>query len=385
MVEEVVMLELDMLDRAEAVANRPRLAIESNLGGQGWCVRARNLAPGFAASLGGRVDSLLRVKVAETGDRNDESLPDISGDHEILGDGLRFIPHFPFESGVPFRAILDLGALGQPGLAEIQTLEFSFRREMTAAETEVKQVFPSKDVLPENLLRLYVVLSSPMQRGRAADNIAILGPDGSPVPDVLYRAPVELWDSSMTCLTVLLDPGRLKRGVGPNRMLGPPLGAGQRYALAVGPGMIDMHGRPLREGFAKSFTVSEAVREPVAIEKWTIRPPEMGGRQPVELLFPRQLDWAQLWRGITVASESGQPISGRIDIDMGETRWRFTPDAPWQEGAHSVRVSPDLEDICGNTPYGPFDRPIRLADAVAREAAILSIPFEVRRSERVSG
>jgi hypothetical protein len=385
MVEEVVMPELHILDRAEAVANRPRLAIESNLGGQGWCVRARNLAPGFAASLGGRVDSLLRVKVAEAGDRNDESLPDISGDHEILGDGLRFIPHFPFESGVPFRAILDVGALGQPGLAEIQTLEFSFRREMTAAETEVKQVFPSKDVLPENLLRLYVLLSSPMQRGRAADNIAILGPDGSPAPDVLYRAPVELWDSNMTCLTILLDPGRLKRGVGPNRMLGPPLRAGQRYTLAVGPGMIDMHGRPLREGFAKSFSVSEAVREPVAIEKWTIRPPEMGGRQPVELVFPRQLDWAQLWRGITVASESGPPISGRIDIDLGETRWRFTPDAPWQEGAHSVRVSPDLEDICGNTPYGPFDRPIRLADDVAREAAILSIPFEVRRSERVSG
>jgi hypothetical protein len=385
MVEEVVMPELDRLDRAEAVANRPQLAIESNLGGQGWCVRARNLAPGFATFLGGRVDSLLRVKVAEAGGRNDESLPDISGDHEILGDGLRFIPHFPFESGIPFRATLDLGALGQPGLAEIQTLEFSFRREMRAAETEVKQVFPSKDVLPENLLRLYVVLSSPMQRGRAADNIAILGPDGSPAPDVLYRAPVELWDSNMTCLTVLLDPGRLKRGVGPNRMLGPPLRAGQRYTLAVGPGMIDMHGRPLREGFAKSFSVSEAVREPVAIEKWTIRPPEMGGRQPVELVFPRQLDWAQLWRGITVASESGQPISGRIDIDLGETRWRFTPDAPWQEGAHSVRVSADLEDICGNTPYGPFDRPIGLADDVAREAALLSIPFEVRRSEGVSG
>jgi hypothetical protein len=384
MVEEIAMADLVILDRAETSANRPALVVESNLGGEGWCVRVRNLTPSFAASLGGGVDSLLRVKVAEAEDRKDEGFPDISGDHEILGDGLRFIPHFPFESGVPFRAILDLGALGQPGLAEIQTLEFSCRRETTAAETEVKQVFPSNDVLPENLLRLYVLFSNPMQRGRAADNIAILGPDGSSAPDVLYRAPVELWDSNMTCLTILLDPGRLKRGVGPNRMLGPPLRAGQRYTLAVGPGIIDMHGRPLCEGFAKSFSVSEAVREPVAIAKWTIRPPEMGGRQPLELVFPSQLDWAQLWRGITVASETGQLIGGRIDIDLGETRWRFTPDAPWQEGAHSVRVSPGLEDICGNTPYGPFDGPIRSADDVAREAAILSIPFEVRRSECVS-
>jgi hypothetical protein len=384
MVEKIAMAEPVILHHTETLANHPALAIESNLGGEGWCVRARNLAPGFAASLGRRVDSVLRVKVAEAEDGNDEDLPDISGDHEILGDGVRFVPHLPFESGVPFRAILDLGALGHPGLAEIRTLEFSFRRETRAAETEVKQVFPSDNVLPENLLRLYVLFSNPMQRGRAADNVAILGPDGSPAPDVLYRAPVELWDSNMICLTILLDPGRLKRGVGPNRMLGPPLSAGQRYMLAVGPGMIDMHGRPLREGFAKSFSVSEAVREPVAIEEWTIRPPEMGGRQPLELVFPRKLDWAQLWRGITVISESGQPTSGRIDIDLGETRWRFTPDAPWQEGAHSIRVSPGLEDICGNTPYAPFDRPIRLADDVAREAAILSIPFEVKRRERVS-
>ena len=109
-------------------------------------------------------------------------------------------------------------------------------------------------MLPENLLRLYVLFSNLMQRGRAADNIAILGPDGSPAPDVLYRPPVELWDSNMTCLTILLDPGRLKRGVDPNRMLAPPLSAGQRYTLTVGPGMIDMHGRRLCEGLAKSFS-----------------------------------------------------------------------------------------------------------------------------------
>jgi hypothetical protein len=377
MVEEIAMTELVILNRPETPANRPALAIESNPGGDGWCVRARNLGPGFAASLGGRVDSLLRVKV-EAGDSNEEGLPDISGDHEILGDGVRFVPHFPFESGVPFRAILDLRALGQPGLAEILSLEFSFRREMTAVETEVRQVFPSNDLLPENLLRFYVRFSNPMQRGRAADNIEIFGPDGRPVPDVLYRAPVELWDSSMTCLTILLDPGRLKRGVGPNRMLGPPLRAGQRYTLAVGPGMIDMLGRPLRKGFTKSFNASEAIREPVAIDKWTIRPPENGSRQSLQLVVPRQLDWAQLWRSIIVASESGQPIGGRIDVDAGETQWRFTPDTPWKEGGYSVRVSSDLEDVCGNTPYGPFDGPIRSADDVALQAADRSIAFEVK-------
>jgi hypothetical protein len=183
----------------------------------------------------------------------------------------------------------------------------------------------------------------------------------------------------MTRLTIFLDPGRLKRGVGPNRMLGPPLKVGQQYRLSIGPGMTDVDGRPLHEAFDKAFSVSEAIREPIAIGEWNILQPAMRSHEPLELTFPRPLDWALLWHGITVASETGQPISGWIDIDPGETRWRFTPDEPWQEGAHSIRVAPDLEDICGNTPCGPFDRPLRSADAAALETVIRSISFVAHR------
>jgi hypothetical protein len=372
------MAEPVMRHHPKALASQPALAIESDPGGAGWCVMARNLGSYLVASLGGCVKSLLRVKVAQAGDPDDEDFPDVSGNHEILRSGVRFTPRFPFDPGVPFRVILDLGALGRPGLAEVRSLEFSIPKETIALGTEVRQVFPSNDVLPENLLRFYVRFSTPMQRGRAEDNIEILGPDGAPAPDVLYRAPVELWDRRMTCLTILLDPGRLKRGVGPNRMLGPPLKAGQRYTLVIGPGMIDVLGRPLRENFHKSFSVSEAVRKPIAIEEWKILPPTMESHEPLELGFPWPLDWAQLWHGITVALETGQPISGRIHIDPGEQRWRFTPDAPWRVGTHRIRVAPGLEDICGNTPYGPFDGPFRSADEVAFETAIRLILFEVK-------
>jgi hypothetical protein len=385
-VEGIAMAELVVSHRSETLANPPALAIEPDLRCPGSaCVSARNLRPDLVASLGGRAQSVLRVKVAEAGAPDDEDLPDIFGHHETLDDGLRFIPHFPFGPGVRFRAILDLRALGEPGLAELVTLDFSFPKETGVAETEVRQVFPSSDVLPENLLRLYVCFSNPMQRGRAEANIKILDPDGMPATDVLYRAPVELWDRSMTCLTILLDPGRLKRGVGPNRMLGPPLRAGQRYTLAVGAGMVDMYGRSLREGFNKSFNVSEAVREPIAIEQWKILPPAIDTHEPLDLTFPRPLDWAQLWHGITVASESGQAVSGRIDIEPGETRWRFTPELSWEAGTYRVRVSPGLEDVCGNTSYGPFDGPFRSADDVAREAAVRSILFAAKRHEGEAG
>ena len=372
------MVELITSVLSPAPANQPALAVQPDPNGMGWCVSVHNLRPDLVASVGARLKSVLRVMVADAVAADVDHLPDISGEREVVGGEVRFIPDFPFEPGVRFRAILDLGALGQPGLAYVLTYEFSFPKEAPDAEPEVSQVFPSSDVLPENLLRLYVRFSRPMQRGRVEANIAVLGLDGSPTPDVLYRAPVELWDTSMTCLTILLDPGRLKRGVGPNRTLGPPLKVGEGYMLAIGPGMIDVYGRRLRQRFTKAFTVCKAVRAPIAIEDWRIVAPTADSRDPLELTFLTPLDWAGLWQGVTVVSEGGEPISGRVGIDQDETRWRFTPNAAWRAGFHSIRISPGLEDACGNTPYGAFDGPFRSAEQVALETAVRFVPFEVK-------
>ena len=372
------MVELITSVRSIAMANQPALAVEPDPNGVGWCVNAYDLSPNLVASVGAGLELVLRVMVADAAVADVDDLPDISGEREAMGGTVRFIPDFPFEPGVRYRAILDLGALGEPGVGDVLTHEFSFPKEAPDAEPEVSQVFPSRDVLPENLLRFYVRFSRPMQRGRVEANIAVHGLDGSPAPDVLYRAPVELWDTSMTCLTVLLDPGRLKRGVGPNRMLGPPLKVGERYMLAVGPGMIDANGRPLRERFTKAFTVCEAVRAAIAIEDWRVVPPKADSRDPLELTFPTSLDWAGLWQGIIVVSGGGEQISGRVGIDQDEMRWRFTPDAAWQAGFHSIRISPDLEDACGNTPYGAFDGPFRSAEQISLETTVRSVPFEVK-------
>jgi hypothetical protein len=355
----------------------PALGVAADRRGTGWCIVARLARPDLVASADGVLETGLRVIVADAGAADDDDLPDVSGAWEVADGEVRFRPDFPFEPGVQYRAILDLGTLGQPGAAEVLTHAFSFPKEAPGAEPEVRQVFPSSGVLPENLLRFYVRFSGPMRRGCAEANIEVLGPDGSPALDVLYRAPVELWDRSMACLTILLDPGRLKRGVGPNRMLGSPLRMGEFYTLVVGRGMIDAHGQRLRQRFVKAFIVSEAVRSPMAIEDWKIMAPAMDSRNPIELILPRPLDWAQLWQGITVASEDGERIKGRVDVDQDETRWRFTPDSPWGVGVYWLHVSPVLEDICGNTPYGAFDGPLRSADELTQETVVRSIPFEV--------
>jgi hypothetical protein len=331
---------------------------------------------GNSAWTARRLPSLLRVRVVGAGGPGGKDVPDVCGRHQLLEDGVRFVPHFPFAPGVRFRATFDPRALGRPETSEVLTLEFSIPDEPSAACTHVKHVFPSGDSLPENLLRFYVCFSNPMQRGRAEQHIALLGPDGLPAPDTLYRPPVELWDRSMRHLTVLLDPGRLKRSVGPNRELGPPLKAGQQYTLVIGSGMLDHSGRPLRQSFSKSFRVAEAVRDAVEIEPWIIDAPAAKSHEPLVLNFPKPLDWALLWHTIAIESEDGQPIAGRVAIDQDEKRWSFAPTAPWGAGAYYARVASSLEDVCGNSLLGAFDRPFRSAGS-AREVSSRSIPFRL--------
>src|SRR5260221_11255757 len=95
-----------------------------------------------------------------------KDIPDIFGRYQVSEGGIRFIPHFPFEPGVRYLASFDPRLLGIPELSEVATLDFSLPRETSASPTEVKNVFPSSDALPENLLRFYVCFSNSMQHGR---------------------------------------------------------------------------------------------------------------------------------------------------------------------------------------------------------------------------
>jgi hypothetical protein len=324
---------------------------------------------------GGLLQSILRVTVAGTGAPMGDNLPDVFGRYHVFEDGIRFIPHFPFERGLSYRAHFDPRLLGRPQLSDVLTREFSLPREQGVLPAEVTHIFPSSDFLPENLLRFYVCFSNSMRRGRAEAEISLFGADEEPVPDVLYHAPVELWDRSMRCLTILLDPGRLKRGVGPNRALGPPLKTGREYTLAVGGGMTDISGRELRATVRKRFRVTDAVREPIAIDQWEVVPPETNSRQPLLLMFPRPLDWALLPQAIIVAPISQLPIDGQVEIDQCERRWSFTPASPWVAGPYQVRVASSLEDVCGNSPTAAFDRALRPGSDLADEVASRSIPF----------
>ena len=315
----------------------------------------------------GSLQDVLSVNVIEHGTPDDEALPPVAGRYLVFEDGLHFVSHFPPEPGVSYRAAFHPQVLGDPAAPEPITLQFSVPEPPLLSPAMVQEIYPTADCLPENLLRFYVVFSRPMCRGYAEQQIQLLGPDGEPAPDVLYRSPVELWDRTMRTLTILLDPGRLKRGVGPHRELGPPLVSGRCYTLVVGAGMLDAGGQPLAGPREKRFRVTAPVREAIAIEQWRLLPPAANTREALVLQFPGPLDWALLTTAITV---TGQRVEGHVSIDEAETRWSLIPATPWAAGSYKVLVQCDLEDVCGNSTLAAFDRPLRQGSDLRHEEAV---------------
>src|SRR5262249_32867051 len=142
------------------------------------------------------------------------------------------------------------------------TSVFQAPRRSETPTTRVSQVYPSSDTLPENLLKFYIHFTAPMSRGNIYDHIHLRDESGKEVELPFLEIDEELWDPTMTRLTLFIDPGRIKRGVRPLEEVGPSLEAGKSYTLVIGREWRDGVGNPLKQGFEKAFKVAPPDREP---------------------------------------------------------------------------------------------------------------------------
>lgn len=220
---------------------------------------------------------------------------------------------------------------------------------------EVTAVYPTSDVLPENLLRLYVHFSTPMRRGQVRESIKLIGENGEKIINPFLNLAIELWDRDERRLTLLLDPGRIKRGVGPNVLVGAPLQRGKRYTLVINQDMKDYRGKPLDRTFTKSFIIQAPIRSALLPEQWITDLPKAKSQEPLILEFSRIMDRPLLFRSFAVLDADGQAVKGNIAVVEHETRWEFIPSAQWQSGPHRLVISTDLEDVAGNNVRAAFD------------------------------
>jgi hypothetical protein len=307
-------------------------------------------------------------------------LPPMLGVYRVEAGVLRFQPQFPQEPGLTYRAIFRPAHLPgkQRNKADLIAATFQVPSRSSSSTTTVRQIYPSADVLPENLLKFYVHFSAPMSRGHIYDHIHLRDDSGKEVELPFLEIDEELWDPAMTRLTLFIDPGRIKRGVRPLEDVGPALQEGRRYTLLIDSAWRDGWGNPLKEEFQKEFKVGPSDREPPDPGLWKVQSPQPETRQPLTITFSEPMDQALAQRVIRVGRESGEPVEGRAELADQERRWTFTPLAPWRRGAYRLLVQKTIEDLAGNNIGKPFE--VDLFDGIQRRlnTATVNLPFEVR-------
>jgi len=305
-----------------------------------------------AASTRERWQPVFAVFVSQPGASSE--IPPLSGSYHLRDATLVFEPRYPLQPGLQYRAVFHpKGESTPPGEARTET--FAIPKADAGPATFVEQVYPTTNRLPENQLKLYVHFSEPMSRGEAYRRVTLLDAAGKPIRLAFLELEQELWDPEGKRLTLLFDPGRVKRDLLPNREVGSPLREGERYTLAVDREWPDAGGRPLQKEFHKPFEVGPPDHDPPSEKTWHITPPKAGTMEPLAVGFPEPLDQALLARVIHVTTPAGEKIAGSIAIDKQETRWLFRPNQPWKAGDYFLDAATVLEDLAGNSLERPFE------------------------------
>lgn len=294
--------------------------------------------------------ALLTITVTTSGKPAD--VP-VTGSYAVTGDTVRFTPIVPLEPGRSYAVVFDPAAAPRGALEGVQRITETIATPAAAraGTVHVTDVYPTGPEVPANLLRMYVEFSGPMGTRPGQDYVRLVDAEGNDISDALLPLDTDLWNGERTRFTILFDPGRVKRGILPNRTLGRPLRSGGSFSIHIAHDWPDAHGQPLSGAFTKSYRVIPAREEGLSTQTWTITPPAHNTREALRVTFPFSLDRGLLQRGLTVlhVDTSGErTIEGEVTVEPGETAWRFVPHDPWSTGFHIISVIPALEDPSGN-------------------------------------
>ena len=299
-----------------------------------------------------------------------EAMLPMAGSYSLEGNTVKFIPAFEFIEGQNYTVQVanhdnDIGDVDTNRSTHFLN-EFTIKRTVENVTPEITYVYPSGSDIPENTLRFYVHFSTPMRPHVSDQYIMLLDASGTPDTQAFMSFKQELWSKDRKRLTLLMDPGRIKRGVAQNLTLGPALQEGNTYSIVVEAGWPTANNTQVMLGFKKKFIVSKALRTLPDPDRWTIDLPEKLTTDPLLIEFDRPFDAELLLTGISVLDESGQPIQGAISVEKQERLWRFKRDGIWLNSQIQIVLDTQLEDVAGNNFIELLDQ------SVGTEASVLN-------------
>lgn len=292
----------------------------------------------------------------------------VAGSFDEQDGTVWFVPRFPLVPGLLYSLLID----------GVEAACIEVPAPASTPSTDVVAIHPTAEEVPLNLLRIYVSFSAPMSEGYAARAVAVRRPDtGEPLDGVFLQMEPELWDSSRQRLTVLLDPGRIKRGLVPHAEAGYPLTEGVPVAVSVDPSFRDAAGTPLRAPAERRYRVGPAIRARVDPLAWRLTAPGAGSADALVVAFEHALDRALLRRCLMVLDAAMAPVRGAASTEEGDRVWRFQPASRWQAGRYTLLVDARLEDVAGNSVRRVFDRDLDLPEHTPIDADSVEVPFTI--------
>lgn len=220
------------------------------------------------------------------------------------------------------------------------------------------EIYSTAKVLPHNLLRVYVYYPRPMRADEGLQHVRVLDAMGQVLEGIFLTNRADLWSPDRRRLTLLLDPGRVKTGLHANAALVPALVKGRSYVLDVSGAAADLSGCALGADTHYGFTVGAADTAPPDPAVWALTPPGAHSMENLHVDLGSAHDHLSLAFRLRLLDDTGNTVSGKITLGPGERTWAFTPKAPWSVALHRLVVDERLEDLAGNRPGRPFDRPV---------------------------
>ncbi len=275
-----------------------------------------------------------------------EGISPMAGRYLSSGAGITFDPAFDLIEGQNYT-VMSRGRHAT-GYSEPTLTEFIIQPAVPTAAPEVIAMYPSADDIPENTLRFYIHFSTPMQPHLSTEFIKLVDAKGTTDTAAFMAFKQELWSEDRKRLTLLMDPGRIKRGVSQNLNLGPALQENNRYSIVVEDGWPSANGMSQAPRFEKVFSVSQALRTIPSTDSWQITPPRSLTLDPLVIKFDRPFDNQLSQNSIKVLSTNSQIIPGTVSVENHEKTWRFEPLHEWTNAKVVISVDSRFEDVAGN-------------------------------------
>lgn len=290
-------------------------------------------------------DSDAEYKVIIEGDNNQQP---VLGTFEDTRDGYRkFIPTFPFSPGQTYEIIEN----GKDYLSFIP----KYAEKINPSATDFIRFYPEVDTVPENLLKMYISFSTPIDATQQIlDHIKVYDVQTKEVKEIFLALENELWNAERTEVTLRLDPGRIKKDLIPNKERGNPIIKRRTYEVVLTNTLRNVDGQ--RVGTArKQFTVGARDEIKPDINKWQLRTPSRGAKDGLTIEFNDVLDAKLFVETTKILNAANEEISGELTITKNARTALFIPNKPWVPGRYLLSVESRLEDLAGNNLNRLFD------------------------------